>query len=370
MKSFTASLFRYASRMSEAERTSPSARSAGHGDDESRNLAENEVRDPNDEGDHVQETGSLHGDNGGDDGGDDGGGQEHDNDDDNDGSGGGGGDRSDDENDDQVPEDGIEDRLRGLDAVHAAIALMRKGVKELDLADRGIGDEDAEVLGEELGKNASLVSLNLGGNWWEDRNAIGPTGALAIAEALTMGCPLKVLNLHNNSVGDEGAAEIGRGLRETKSLTLLNLQWNNIGPAGGQTYTDIVEGPFPPTIAMHSLQKNRIGDSGAIGLGKGVSKNRSLKELMYVCCALEDNKIGASGTIALGDALSNNSSLDSLILRGNKIGDKGAVGLGKGLGKNSSLTSLVLGGNEINCEGIASLAELILTENDTLVQVL
>ncbi|GBG16352.1 Nucleotide-binding oligomerization domain-containing protein 2, partial [Hondaea fermentalgiana] len=59
--------------------------------------------------------------------------------------------------------------------------------------------------------------------------------------------------------------------------------------------------PCDTTIIMHSLAGNGIGDSGAVGLGKCLGKNRSL--------TLAVNGIGDSGAVMLGKCLGKNSSL-------------------------------------------------------------
>ncbi|GBG16065.1 Nucleotide-binding oligomerization domain-containing protein 2, partial [Hondaea fermentalgiana] len=65
---------------------------------------------------------------------------------------------------------------------------------------------------------------------------------------------------------------------------------------------------------MHSLGYNKIGDDGAVGLGKGLGKNRSLTYLN-----LSDNNIGDVGAEALVSALEKNTSLEIISLDEDKI---------------------------------------------------
>jgi Ran GTPase-activating protein (RanGAP) involved in mRNA processing and transport len=65
-----------------------------------------------------------------------------------------------------------------------------------------------------------------------------------------------------------------------------------------------------------NLGSNRIGDSGAIGLGKALEVNATLTELN-----LSWNNIGDSGAISLGKGLAVNATLTTLSLLGNNFAD-------------------------------------------------
>ncbi|KAJ1629087.1 hypothetical protein T492DRAFT_594101, partial [Pavlovales sp. CCMP2436] len=71
------------------------------------------------------------------------------------------------------------------------------------------------------------------------------------------------------------------------------------------------------------------------------------------------NKIGDVGAVGLGKALKANASLTTLNLAWNQIGDAGAVGLGKALEGNASLTMLNLGFNQLTDKAALALADVL-----------
>jgi len=68
------------------------------------------------------------------------------------------------------------------------------------------------------------------------------------------------------------------------------------------------------TLTSLKLDRNSIGDAGAILFGKVMALNRSIRDL-----GLSGNNIGDEGAGALAAALSCNDIVESVNLEGNKI---------------------------------------------------
>ena len=74
-------------------------------------------------------------------------------------------------------------------------------------------------------------------------NAIGDSGATAIAGALKSNTVLTTLHLRGNDIGDSGAAAITEALKSNTALTTLDLSYNIFG-IDGMTAGD---NPAPPS---------------------------------------------------------------------------------------------------------------------------
>ena len=92
-----------------------------------------------------------------------------------------------------------------------------------------IGDEGAESLAAVLGQSASIVDLDLNGNW------ITPEGAGRLLAVMPQCKSLAHLNLYWNMI-DDGCVHILAGvMSQCQSLTCLNLtSWKKIGEEGRQ----------------------------------------------------------------------------------------------------------------------------------------
>ena len=89
------------------------------------------------------------------------------------------------------------------------------------------------------------------------------------------------------------------------------------------------------TLKILVLQKNSIGDGGAVSLSQALHWNSTLQELY-----LNRNCIKDEGAIALAQSLHQNNTLQILDLSSNSIGDEGAPPLVPGLHKNHYMQRL------------------------------
>lgn len=89
---------------------------------------------------------------------------------------------------------------------------------------KGIGDNGAKLVGNELKKNTDCLSL------WLFGNGITAVGAAELAKGLKHNKTLTVLDLHDNKLGNEGAKVLAQVLKTNTTLKILNLCSNGIGP--------------------------------------------------------------------------------------------------------------------------------------------
>ena len=116
---------------------------------------------------------------------------------------------------------------RGVQAVASALGTNRT-LTSLDLTDNGAGDLGASAMAVALcASGAALRTLALASN------AVGPTGAALLADALKVNTSLTVLQLVSNGVHDAGAAALAEALKLNTTLTSLHLGNNGVGDAGG-----------------------------------------------------------------------------------------------------------------------------------------
>ncbi|CAN0514017.1 unnamed protein product [Laminaria digitata] len=106
-------------------------------------------------------------------------------------------------------------------------------MKSLRLWRARCGDEGARSIAEVLrlgGAEVQLEYIEL----FDDN--IGPTGALALGQSLSIGCNKSLLSLkldYNPSLGSEGTASLCRGLRTNSSLKQLHLPYCDLGADAG-----------------------------------------------------------------------------------------------------------------------------------------
>jgi hypothetical protein len=111
-------------------------------------------------------------------------------------------------------------------------------IRSINLAHNELWDLDCDEDGSGsfgirsfLGKNRTLKSLNLEGNFLHDE------GMEALCLGLTQGgdqATLERLFLRGNSIGDDGAIALGECLSINKSLVYIDLAENEIGNTGGR----------------------------------------------------------------------------------------------------------------------------------------
>ena len=97
------------------------------------------------------------------------------------------------------------------------MSLLPPGATKVDLSNKGLGDDGAARLAEELLTNTSVTELNL------QINDVGAAGSASLASALEKNATLQSLNLAFNGVGAAGAASLASALEKNATLQMLVL---------------------------------------------------------------------------------------------------------------------------------------------------
>ena len=299
----------------------------------------------------------------------------------------------------------------------------------LTLGRCGLDDNDAEKLGNALGRNRQLEVLNL----WN--NKISTRGGEGLGYGLASNSTLKTLSLRSNDLGPKGALGVAKGLMHNKSLTYLSMRYNWIGDDGAKACSALLlsnnrireldvsrnrigsEGALAIMKALWhncaltglNLQLNQICDKGGLYIGSALSHNTTLKTLDIMDCVVADsgcvsifqalgaaaketelmqetklrrkkttganhvlqvlvasgNEIGDIGTLTIGQALKVNQGLVKLDLSRNRLMDQGATALAGAIERNKVLRELNLSKNNMGDEGLKRIADAV-RSNDAL----
>ena len=233
-------------------------------------------------------------------------------------------------------------------------------LKHLDLRYNYLHDEIAVALGKALESNTTLTYLNLTsvpGYWVR----IGPSGASALARALTKNSTLKCLVLGYNSIGDSGALAFADALPTNSSLTQLDLFGNDIGDLGTEAICKALQSNHVMTHLI--LLGNTIGDTGVEALARAL---QSPATQLY-CLNLGECKITSRGVETLAGALQSNRSLKHLKLAGSfRYCSATALPIIRALQSNRTLTHLDLSRNCIRDVEAVVLGQTLRDQNNTL----
>lgn len=266
------------------------------------------------------------------------------------------------------------DEKSDIEAYMAAVDAGSSNFVSIELPSQNIDDFSFILLVEKLQKSGKLKQIkriNMDGNELEE------SSAFKISEIL-FSCPaLEHLDLRWNLVGIEGLQAICNALETNTTLISLNLDGNELGVEGARI--------LGKSLALNSgiqhleLRDNGFGDAGVEALCQGLRGHKSLQLL-----DLGSNEITAVGAAMLARFLLADyeqippvvegvptpaSPLNVLILNGNeKIGDEGCTAFAKSLIINSSLSSLQLRKCGIRAEGAVGIADVLLNDNSTLLE--
>ncbi|XP_059818694.1 NACHT, LRR and PYD domains-containing protein 3-like isoform X1 [Hypanus sabinus] len=223
-------------------------------------------------------------------------------------------------------------------------ALMKSGCKlqELGLRDVGLTDRGAEDLAFALGKNRSLMELNLGANTLGDPGVNLVSGAIRNSE-----CKIQKLWLRDVGLTDSGAKDLGSALSTKPSLTELSLNDNKLGDSGVKLVSVALKNS---KCKIQKLWLRDVGltDSGAKDLASTLRRNPSLTELN-----LGGNKLGDSGVKLVSAALRNpECKIQKLWMWNVGLTDSAAGDLASVFGRNASLMVLSLNNNKLGDTGV------------------
>ena len=276
-------------------------------------------------------------------------------------------------------------------------------LKSANLAANDIGDAGAIAISTALESNTTFTDLDLQASSFFESGKISATGAQAIAKMLAVNRALTSVNLLQNDLGDGAAAVVAAAKKHGKIKTLCgikegqdeaDLSYNVPRVSVSDAVLLSFDLEFNGSLKSAYLDRNGIGDEGAIAISEALKTNSTLTELGLGSYNDWTNKIGPAGAQALADMLEVNRSLNSINLLNNNLGggaaaivaaakrqgniktlcgiEKGkskvsfnqkglkapdAVLLGFDLEFNKALTSLNLRQNEIGAGGAKAIAD-------------
>ena len=217
-------------------------------------------------------------------------------------------------------------------------------------------------------KNQNLQTVDL--NFKISDSYMGTIFGKAFGNAILSHTSIHTLNLRNAKMGDLGCMSIAKGLTRNKSLRQLDLSLNDIGHKGARALADALK---DSKLERLYLADNKIRDKGCVEITRALRGNQYLKKLNLI-----KNQIGEKGGAALARALEYKySKLKVLRLGYNELGydinnhgqQGGCKYIAASLCINKSLQELHLAENKIgNGSEVTTLAKAI--EENTNLKVL
>eukprot|EP00900_Chrysochromulina_parva_P007093 jgi/Chrpa1/16385/Chrysochromulina_OHIO_Genome00023839-RA len=176
--------------------------------------------------------------------------------------------------------------------------------------------------------------------------------AMLIAYLIPATSVLKNCNLLQNRFDVESAKKLAKMGAEkgimlsgmTRDQTMANFWGQSLQPADAILIASDLQ--FMAVLTRLDLQRNKIGDDGAMAIAEALKVNAVLTRL-----DLDHNNIGVEGAKAIAEALKVNVVVTTLYLTHNNIGDEGAIVIAQALKVNAVLTKLWLGNNIIGDAG-------------------
>ncbi|KAJ1567540.1 hypothetical protein HK405_005603, partial [Cladochytrium tenue] len=297
----------------------------------------------------------------------------------------------------------------GASAIATAIAnpATVSKLRELVLSRNHIGHRTATAFANALARQSNIAGATACALERLDLSSCGIENSIAcaLAPGLRLAGRLRYLDLHENHISDSGAAALAAALtdepppstiqpgaplpaslntpssngspplsKQTSALTLSSLLVRAVSSLSFGT-TSIPRSdppilpqgvavaeqplPLPPPrcgVEVLDLNRNRIHESGAVALARGVARRGSrLRELR-----LYGNSLGPRGTAALAAAVSTTGGgapLEVLDLDFNAVGPDGAVALAKALASpDCPIAALGLCSNGIDADAARAIA--------------
>lgn len=191
------------------------------------------------------------------------------------------------------------ERITGI----ALTIIMSSNLIELTLRSCIIRLEDIEKIASGLILNSTLTELTL------NQCQLRSKGTKRIARVLSSQVLFK-LNLWDNQIDDTGAIKLADALSLNHNLRELELAFNDIGPSGAERLAETLKANS--NLRLLSLKSNRIGSQGATALFKSLRSNSTLERLV-----LTNNHIGREVYREVIEFFRFNLTLDFPVLIGN-----------------------------------------------------
>ncbi|XP_068732196.1 leucine-rich repeat-containing protein 74B-like isoform X1 [Montipora capricornis] len=241
-------------------------------------------------------------------------------------------------------------------AVAVAEALARNAsVKRLDISLNDIQDKGAIAVAKLLEVNSNIVNVSL------SENKIGKDGAEALGNMLTVNDSLLRIDISRNQLTDEDIQFFSSVLQTEDSLSSLDVSHNSLGITGGEYLGEMVA--LNSSLRELNLGWNRLGDQGVKTFCVGLNENRTLEKL-DLCW----NEIGHEGAKCIASSIEHNGKLMVLNLNNNRITDRGMEKIAKSLEFNDTLKVLKIGFNLITSGGACALLRSLLKNSGSAIE--
>ena len=235
----------------------------------------------------------------------------------------------------------------------AISSIIQEGTLEtLNVSCNNLGENGMLGIAQALQVNSTLKVLFL------SYNDIRTNGARSLATALLYNRTLEELHICNNKIMDDGVVAISEcfKINDRKStkptcIKSLDVAANCVTSHSVTAInTIILEG----ALVRFDLSFNKLGESGAYEISKGLQANLTLQRLF-----LSGNAIGVGGTLSIAVALTHNHTLAVLDISYNEILDDGAMAIAECLKTNRSLKCLNVSHNNITEIGVTEIVEVM-----------
>ncbi|XP_037073735.1 protein phosphatase 1 regulatory subunit 37-like [Pollicipes pollicipes] len=193
------------------------------------------------------------------------------------------------------------------------LALLAAGLRhcaalrQLYLADNGLGAADGSLLGGALRHNPALQLLDLRNNQLDDDAAGYLLSGVAEQQPAAPLTGLLALNLWNNRLTAAAAEPLAVLLHRHPTLETLNLGQNALGDEAAPLWSGPLRRGSP--LRRLGLQRCRLGAGAAAELGRALAAGAPLRRL-----DLRGNRLGLDGLRALAAGLRASTSLGQLDL--------------------------------------------------------
>ncbi|MFJ9596871.1 gala protein [Streptomyces virginiae] len=214
----------------------------------------------------------------------------------------------------------------------------------VDLCKQGLGPAGAARLLPAAAASPYATHLLLG------TNAIGDTGAAALADALaTDGHGLHTLYLGCNRIGPDGVGSLAGALADDATVRALWLKRNPLFEDGARTLAALLR--RNTALRTLDLVNTGIGADGVRLLLDALMERRQPLERLF----LGGNGLGPDAAPLLA-ALIREAGVRELYVPANHLGDEGAAALARAADDSAHPVRLGLGGNGIGAAGARALA--------------
>eukprot|EP00752_Nemacystus_decipiens_P009587 g8565.t2 len=169
-------------------------------------------------------------------------------------------------------------------------------LRSLAIRKADIDDDECRDFMAALGRNDSLLEVDLAENLIGNQETQKVTGAESVAAMLSANCTLTSLNLAWNSLRKDSAVTVAESLRYNHTLTTLGLAYNRFSDHASQVLAvSLFEND---TLTHLDLSYNSVTPSAALVLAFALKVNTTIELLQ-----LEGNRIGQNGGEALVTAM-------------------------------------------------------------------